>query len=458
MVSAEAPLRIAGAAEFAAPDHERGIEQPARFQIGEQCRGRLVGRRGTRTVVFLDVVVAVPGNVTYRTITAGAPAGKNLDVAHAPFDQSPGDEALAGKWISVLVPDAVKLFGLLAFSLEIEGFGSGGLHSVGEFEAVDTRSEVGLRGAGLRVGAVQIPQKIERGPLLVVGLVLDPQDVVDGFPPSRIKRQRLVGLWEESRGPDLIVSAGSLTVHHDKRREVLIFGSQSVGDPGPGARTPGNIGSAHQLDRSGCMVVPFDIAGVEESHVIHMPCKVRQNIGHPGAALPVLLPAEWRSQTFSAGREKPGFRIAARQDLAVARLQLRLVVPCIHLGRSAGHEKPDDSLRSWGEVRAAGKQRVDGTASAGGAGLFVQHRRKREGSESVADLLEELAARGKTEFPWGVMAKHGGCGMKRNGRILTLRCRGIRKVPRKKTGRKRTVSLSHHSAPLSRKWSLGAWS
>ena len=74
------PLPACGlgrAAELAAPEDERAVEQAAPLQVLEQAGDRLVGLGGHAQVVLLDVVVGVPLHV------ARPAAGDDADEPHA---------------------------------------------------------------------------------------------------------------------------------------------------------------------------------------------------------------------------------------------------------------------------------------------------------------------------------------------------------------------------------------
>jgi hypothetical protein len=53
-------LRERGAAEFAAPHHQRVFEHPASFQIREQTGDRFIGSFAPLGVIVVDVLVRVP--------------------------------------------------------------------------------------------------------------------------------------------------------------------------------------------------------------------------------------------------------------------------------------------------------------------------------------------------------------------------------------------------------------
>ena len=60
VIAALAALGHRHAAEFASPDHQRALEQPAPLQVFEQAGDRLVGPAAHHGMVRLDVVVGVP--------------------------------------------------------------------------------------------------------------------------------------------------------------------------------------------------------------------------------------------------------------------------------------------------------------------------------------------------------------------------------------------------------------
>src|SRR5439155_22753471 len=74
-----------GAAEFAAANHQRLLEQPALLEIDEQRGDALVHFAGELAMVLLDEVVAVPG-LDVPVVT--------LHHADAAFDQPARDEKL----------------------------------------------------------------------------------------------------------------------------------------------------------------------------------------------------------------------------------------------------------------------------------------------------------------------------------------------------------------------------
>jgi len=87
------------------PQHERVVEQTARFEIGEQRAHRLVGLQCVLRVVRKDVAVIVPERVVH------------LDEAHARLRETARHQARAAEVIGrFTVADAIERQGLRALS------------------------------------------------------------------------------------------------------------------------------------------------------------------------------------------------------------------------------------------------------------------------------------------------------------------------------------------------------
>src|SRR5262249_4505853 len=80
-------LRVGGAAEFAAPDHERVVEQAAALEVNQQGGGAAVGVGTKAAVAVVVVLVGVP-----RSVVAGGQV-VDLDKAHAALGQAAGQQA-----------------------------------------------------------------------------------------------------------------------------------------------------------------------------------------------------------------------------------------------------------------------------------------------------------------------------------------------------------------------------
>src|SRR5207244_1474990 len=97
-------------------------------------------------------------------------------------------------------------------------------------------------------------------------------------------------------------------------------------------------------------------------HLVHVPGHVRKDLRDPGPRLAMPREAVGRAHDRpDLVAEEAGVAIESRQLLAIAPLQLRLVVPRIYLAGPAVHEKPDDRFRLGGEVPGARRQRIGGS-------------------------------------------------------------------------------------------------
>ena len=85
VIAAIGPLRGRLAAELAAEEHQRLVEQAAPFEVVEQGGHRLVDGMAAIDQSLVQIAVMVPTRLA------------NLDEADAGFAQSPGHDALAGK-------------------------------------------------------------------------------------------------------------------------------------------------------------------------------------------------------------------------------------------------------------------------------------------------------------------------------------------------------------------------
>src|SRR5439155_4183341 len=86
MVAALTALSLGRAAEFAAPEDERRVEQTALFEVGQQRGDRLIGFAGHSQMVFFDVAVRVP------LLIAGAAAGDDHAEPHAALHKTASHE------------------------------------------------------------------------------------------------------------------------------------------------------------------------------------------------------------------------------------------------------------------------------------------------------------------------------------------------------------------------------
>ena len=110
-------------------------------------------------MIAFDVVVRVP---------AAAAAGVEFDETNAALHQAAGQQAVGAELRGGLVVHAVKLLGGFGFLGQVDRFGTGGLHAIGELVGVDARFEFGVFGLiGIEV-LVQSLEQIETAALLLL--------------------------------------------------------------------------------------------------------------------------------------------------------------------------------------------------------------------------------------------------------------------------------------------------
>ena len=87
---------------------------------------------------------------------------EELHETHTTLDKAPGDEATGAVFLGLILVDAVKLLGGLAFIVDIEGFLGGGLHAGGEFEAGDARLKRILVGQRAGLVGIDVAEEIQK--------------------------------------------------------------------------------------------------------------------------------------------------------------------------------------------------------------------------------------------------------------------------------------------------------
>ncbi len=389
VVAAGAALGHGHAAELAAPDDERALEQAAALQVGEQGGDGFVGFGAHGGVVRFDVVVGIP---------AGEVAGVELDEADPALDEAAGEEASGAEVGGDGVVEAVEAAGGGGLSGEVDGLGGGGLHPVGEFVRLDAGGEVGVVGAGFEVAGVEGADQVEHPALFgsgegALGGAEVEQGVVagsdDGPLITRGKEAVAVG------GGTPFEAAGGVG-HDDEGGEVAVLGAQSVADPRAEA------GPAHE-DRAGVHLVDglrvvdaVGPAGADDGEVVDASGGVGQKVGDGDAAVAVRAEGPLRAEQgvladLAAGGDGAE---ALGEGITVQALEVGLGVEGFEVARAAVHEEIDDGIGLRGEV---GGFRGEGVGRGVGIRLrevLLQHPGQGEEAESAAGVAEEGAAGG----------------------------------------------------------------
>ena len=136
VIAARAPfLDDRQPAEFAVAKHEGRVEKAARLQIGQKRGDRLIGFKRKAAVVLGNVLVAVPTPLVFHA------AAVYLHESNASLDQAASDQALLGEMGALRVVESEEFFRRLGFTIDVDRLRRGHLHSIGEFERLDTRRQ-----------------------------------------------------------------------------------------------------------------------------------------------------------------------------------------------------------------------------------------------------------------------------------------------------------------------------
>ena len=212
-----------GAAEFAAPDDDGVIEEAALFEVFDEGGGGLVDVEAFGGEVFLEVfggaAVVVPVGVV------------ELDEADTAFDESAGEEAVAGEAGFFGVFDAVEVEGGLGFVTGVHQFGGTGLHAVGHFIGVDAGGDFVVAGFD-EVFQVQFANGVDDLALLGGGDLGGGGEVDDGV-ALVAEGDALVGGGQDAAAPEdgAAARAAGAALEDDKAGEVFALAAEAVGDP-----------------------------------------------------------------------------------------------------------------------------------------------------------------------------------------------------------------------------------
>ena len=226
-------LRNRQSPEFATPHHNRAIQQTSLFQIQHQ--------RGTRLIDAAAIQLQRRG-----VLAVGVPrltGEEQLDKAHTPLDQSPGDDAPRPVFGRDRIVQAVHPPGGFGFLRQIQQLGHSGLHSRGHFKISDASLQLAVARMPLEMIDVQLLQQPQlprpRAP------EVDMSFGVSRFGTGEFPERKVVPWNSAGNHPDvqlvLSIDWQCLTRigQHDIRGQILIGGPQPITDPGTPRRIAG---------------------------------------------------------------------------------------------------------------------------------------------------------------------------------------------------------------------------
>ena len=384
MVAAVALLGHRGAAEFAAPDDERVLEEAAGLEVLEQARDGFVHRGAQAGVVALDLRVGVP-------LRAGAVV--DLHEAHAALDHAAGEEAEPAHALGRLVVETVEFARGFSLAGEVDDARGFGLHARRHLVAGESGAELGavrVAGGELLVHAVD---QAELAGLQVGRDRFGRVEVRDRL-GAALDAHALVARWHEAGAPVArpVDDRVLIVLHHDERGQVAVLGTDAVIDPGAERRLAREDGAGVHLTDPGRVVDAVGFAGTDDREVVGAGGDVRDPVGEPLAGLAVLFPGALRGEQrgFGFAHRRDDGAEAVGQALAGQLVQQRLGVEEVHLRRTAFHEEEDDALGTGPDLADAGLQ---GRAGGGHVDVLGEQVAEGHGAEAEAGVEEEVATR-----------------------------------------------------------------
>ena len=297
--------------------------------------------------------------------------------------------------------NALQIFDVFGFIFNIHRFRGCGLHFEGEFVAGDSGSQVGVVHAVCKMVIVKVIKVVEERSLFLPTHLLGVFQVENGGASGAEDRALIAG-GHVAAGPVFRAADGasSLVKHDDVAGQVLVYGAESVVDPGTkrGASAEEVAGVHHQH----CGAVDGRVGrhGVNEGDVVHMLGKVREKSGDCFAALSVLLEgpfwADDAALLFMAAASE-GFDV---NGFAVQRVEFGFVVEGVHVAGTSVHEEEDDVFGFAGEMWLFWLQRafprgfaVGGNELTAEEAVFFEQSGQCQRGEAASDGVEKVPPR-----------------------------------------------------------------
>ena len=374
---------IGGAAELAAPDDERAIEQAALFEIGDESGDGLVDAADEIAMSALDVVMAVPRAVV------------ELHEAHAFFHQLASEETFATEGVGGVAADAVEILGGLGFLREVEGLGDLHLHAEGELVVIHARSEFVEAGMLRGVGGVELGDEIEVLALTLRGDAGGGREIEDrrtlGAEGGALKTRGQVTIAPIGRAALRIGNFGE----NDEAGEILVEGAEAVVDPSPEAGIAAKAVATVHLIHRGRMVDAVDLAAAVEAEIVGDAGEVGPVRRHVGAALAGLDKFERTADVVAFAALHRGFLFPLAGEFIEVELgEHRLRVERVDVRGPALHHEKNAVLRFSGEVAGARRERIDFLGRAGGG---RKQSGKCDAAEARAEAVKEVAPSRRVE-------------------------------------------------------------
>src|SRR5262249_40231272 len=338
------------AAELAAPDDERIVEQAALLEVADESGGGLVDVAALAADLGGQIAVLVPA------------AMEELHEADAALDHAAGEKAVAGEAaVVVTAVDAVHLSNVPRLARQVGQLRHRRLHAEGHLILGDTRVDLRIAdGAGGE--AVQLVDAVEHAAARVR---VDPRRIgeIKHRVLSRAEANALMLARQKARAPEtreerlIGAVARALRDHDDERRQIIGEGPEPIAEPGAEAWPAGLLVARLDVCDRRVVVDRLGVQRFKDANFVGDGAGVRQELAEPAATAAVLVKLEHRRDTRKralprghAGDALPHTH-GGWQFLAMMPAQRRLVIEHIDVRRAARHEQVDDALGLGGEVR-----------------------------------------------------------------------------------------------------------
>src|SRR5262245_49281568 len=292
-----AALAHGRAAELAAPDDERVVEEAALLQIAHE--------RGTGLIHFARYLLESAAEIGAAAAVMIPVGVVKLDEPDAALDEPSREQTIVRESHTARL-GAVHLERLPRLTGEIDQLRRACLHAIRHFVRRDARGDLRIAG-DVEPRLIQIAEHVECLPLAAAVHAGRAGEIQDGF-ACGAERHTLVDGGQEAAAPErgAPARAARTGLQDHEARQVLSFTAQAVGDPRAHA-WPAELGGAgvHEQLR-GTVVEDFRLDRGEDGDVVDDAGDVRQKLGHPRAGSP--MPRE-----PPADAEQPRIREAAHE-------------------------------------------------------------------------------------------------------------------------------------------------
>ena len=332
-------LRHRCAAEFAAENDERVVEEAALFQIGDEGHAGAIDFLRTQRQFLAQEAVVVPIAMV------------ELDEACAAFGESAGEQAVRREG-AVAGCAAVEFERFRAFGTDVHQLRHAGLHLEGHFILRDACGDLGV----VAEGGVLFVERIDRRHVRALSLARDAVwtgEIQNGIALRAelhaliLRRQKAAAPLPRRNGLRRAAFAGGY--HDDKARQILRLAAEPVGDPCAHARTARDLSACVHEHVRRVVVDRVRRHRAHEAEVVRHAAEMRQQLGKLHLALAVFCEAKHRSLAHQflplELRELLSLRERLRHRLPVHLRELWLVIKQLQLRRPARHREPDHAFR-----------------------------------------------------------------------------------------------------------------